>query len=188
MELFHHTGIHALASGQSLVSQSPGHSLTDSLVSHSLQPYSALPYGADTLHFVVILAGLAYPAGCFYGMLVERRSVHLITGLTLVGTGLALYIVACALMSPHPPLMAPTTTARWYGSVGAILMIICWITFVAIASYAKTMITLWICDYNSSRGMFWLGMYTQFGAAIGALLVFALINYTDWFQQCPIVD
>ncbi|XP_017494318.1 PREDICTED: solute carrier family 52, riboflavin transporter, member 3-B-like, partial [Rhagoletis zephyria] len=133
-------------------------------------PYSALPYGVEVLHYIVVLSGLAYPTGCFFGMLVEAKSVRLINLLTAIGTTLALYILACALMSPSPPLVD--------SPVGGILMVLCWIAYVGILSYSKTMITLWICDYNSRKGMFWVGMNQQFGAATGALLNFILINYS----------
>lgn len=56
--------------------------------------------------------------------------------------------------------------------------------FSMTASYAKTMITLVICDYNRGTGMFWVGMNTQFGGAIGSLIVFIIINYLNVFWQC----
>ncbi|KAH9408468.1 hypothetical protein TYRP_012143 [Tyrophagus putrescentiae] len=141
-----------------------------------VQPYSALPYGVEVLHYIVVLSGLAYPTGCFFGMLVEAKSVRLINLLTAIGTTLALYILACALMSPSPPLVD--------SPVGGILMVLCWIAYVGILSYSKTMITLWICDYNSRKGMFWVGMNQQFGAATGALLNFILINYSRLYSEC----
>lgn len=79
-------------------------------------------------------------------------------------------------MSPSPPLLGT--------SFGGVLMIVAWISFVGILSYAKTMITLWICEYATKTGMFWLGMNTQFGAATGAALNFILINYSRLYNEC----
>lgn len=140
------------------------------------QPYSALPYGTDVLHFVVIMAGLSYPAGCFLGMLFEDKSLRTINIMTGVGTLLGCYMTVCALMSPSPPLVNHT--------LGGVIIVVCWISMVGILSYAKTMITLVICDYNSTKGMFWVGMNTQFGAALGASIIFVLINYTALFNEC----
>ncbi|KAH7638285.1 riboflavin transporter 2 [Dermatophagoides farinae] len=145
-----------------------------------LQPFSAMPYSADTLHYVVILASISYPVGCFYGMLVEHRSIRMITMLTVVATILAVYILISALMSPSPPLVH---SEQWH-TIAAWIMVAIWAAFITIASYAKTMITLVICDYNRMNGMFWVGMQTQFGSAIGASIAFLLINYTHWFNQC----
>ena len=141
----------------------------------SVQPFSARPYGSDILHNVVIMAGLAYPAGCFFGMFVEKRSTKTITLLTIVGTMISSYIIFCATQSPNPPLKN--------SSIGGLLMLASWILYVAILSYAKTMITLVLCDLNSRTGMFWVGMQTQFGAALGALISFLLIDLTDIFNQ-----
>ncbi|CAG2171444.1 unnamed protein product, partial [Oppiella nova] len=57
----------------------------------SIQPYSALPYGNSTLHYIVILSGLSYPFGCFLAMLfisfeeMAKLSVQLLS--LLFGTG-----------------------------------------------------------------------------------------------------
>ena len=120
------------------------------------------------MHHVVILSGLAYPAGCFLGMLYELRCPKVIYLLTALGTLFGAYIVVCALLSPLPPLV--------YSPFGGPLIITSWIAFTFILSYAKTMATVWICDYNAQKGMFWVGMSTQFGAAAGALLNFVLVN------------
>lgn len=79
-------------------------------------------------------------------------------------------------MSPTPPLHN-----NWIGSA---LIVIAWICFTAILSYSKTMITLIIDDYNGDEGLFWIGMNTQFGSAIGALIMFFVINYTTLFSEC----
>ena len=167
-----------------------------------LQPYAALPYGSLTLHLVVILSGLAYPIGCLLGMVWECRSVRTMNLLTLIGTVIGCYIIVCSLMSPNPPLKPLLKTLRKVEdkvqahetqeilsllinnyNLGGILMIIVWISFVMILSYCKAMICIWVCDYNGTNGMFWVGMWTQFGAAMGAGLNFILINYTTMFTE-----
>lgn len=143
----------------------------------SVQPFSALPYGTATMHYVVLLTGLSYPAGCFLGMLYPKHSPLAIYTTTLLGTTLGGYIVLCALMSPLPPLVG--------ANVGSLVIVTTWVLFTFILSYSKTMITVWICDYNAQQGMFWVGMATQAGAAAGALLNFALVNWADGlFNEC----
>lgn len=47
------------------------------------------------------------------------------------------------------------------------------------------MITVWICDYNAQEGMFWVGMATQTGAAVGAFVNYILVNWvTGLFNEC----
>lgn len=97
--------------------------------------------------------------------------------LTLLGTCLGLYITFCGLMSPTPPLVERRL-------LGGTVMIVVYTVLIGVLSYTKTMITLWINDYNSIHGMFWVGMHTQFGAAFGAFFMFILINYTHFFNEC----
>ena len=113
----------------------------------SVQPFSARPYGIDILHNVVIMAGLAYPAGCFFGMFVEKRSTKAITLLTIVGTMISSYIIFCATQSPNPPLKN--------SSIGGLLMLASQILYVAMLSYAKTMITLVLCEFSNWNVLGW---------------------------------
>lgn len=144
----------------------------------AIQPYSALPYGTQTMHNVVLLAGLSYPAGCFLGIFWNQsQSTKTIYFTTLIGTAFGGYIVMCALMSPLPPLLD--------SAFGSLFIVLAWVLFTFVLSYSKTMITVWICDYNAQEGMFWVGMATQAGAAVGALVNFALVNWvTGLFNEC----
>lgn len=90
--------------------------------------------------------------------------------LTIFGGCFGLYIVYTALTNTS----APFVDSPWGGRI----MIIAWILFVTIVSYAKTLITVWICDYNRSEGMFWVGMSTQFGSCLGATIAYGLVNLT----------
>lgn len=82
-------------------------------------------------------------------------------------------------MSPTPPLMSsPIATTS-----GSLLIILSWALFTTLLSYVKTIVTVKISEYNGDIGLFWVGFQTQVGACVGATIIFALINYTDWFSE-----
>ena len=148
--------------------------------SNLLQPYSALPYGSATLHYVVILSGLSFPFGCFLAMVFHKqKSIKRINILTVFGHMIAIYIITCALLSPSPPLISPESHKLF----GSLAMMFAWILFTSSLSYSKTLITLIISEYNGDRGLFWVGFHTQLGACLGAGLMFVWINYTNSFHE-----
>lgn len=144
------------------------------------QPFSALPYGSSTLHYVVILTSISFPSGCAFAMIFTRRlSNTSITLLTILGHAIALYILWCALMSPNPPLMSFSL----FNNLGSIVMICSWTFFTTLLSYIKTIVTVKISEYNGNTGLFWVGFNTQLGACLGAGFMYVLVNYTSLFNE-----
>ena len=141
----------------------------------SLQPFSSLPYGRTTLHYVVLVASVSYPSGCSLAMFFKAKSMFSINILTIFGSLMSFYILVCAYQSPNP-IFKQT-------SFGGILMIISWLLFTLTLSYVKTIITIIMSESNGSNGLFLIGMITQFGAAIGAAAIFLVINLTDIFKE-----
>lgn len=142
----------------------------------SIQSYSSLPYSDATFHLSVIVNNVAFPVGCLAAMIVEIRSRHLINVITLTGTLFALYIGLCASLSPRPPLHDSL--------IGHFIMVSFWFTFTFLMSYAKTMVTLSLKDLDGDEGLFWVGMATQFGSVVGAVLMFVVVQYTHFFKKC----
>ena len=95
------------------------------------------------------------------------------TVLTIIGSLIAVYIVYIAATNKSADFEA-TKFKGW-------IMLGAWTFFVTIISYSKTLITVWICDYNRDKGMFWVGMTTQFGGLAGAGLAYILVNHTSFF-------
>ena len=142
----------------------------------ALQSYATLPYGNWVLHKVVILAGHSYPSGCLVAMFSRRCSVTLVSILTIVGSAAAIFIAYCAIMSPMPPLVSTPL-------IGGYLSITFWILYTLILSYVKTIVTLAINEAKGEEGLFWVGMFTQIGAFIGAVIMYLLVNWFKLFKD-----
>ena len=71
----------------------------------SIQSFATIPYGQLTYHLAVTLANIANPVACFVPYLIGLRSPLIIALFTLLGSGIAGYIVGLAAMSPEPLLV-----------------------------------------------------------------------------------
>ncbi|MCL4144293.1 UNVERIFIED_CONTAM: hypothetical protein GTU68_042006, partial [Idotea baltica] len=71
----------------------------------SIQSFSCGPYGDVTYHLAATLSALANPLAAFSTMILPRAPPKLVGFLSLLGTVIASYIFATAVMSPLPPLL-----------------------------------------------------------------------------------
>lgn len=140
----------------------------------AIQPYSCLPYGNHEYHLTITLCGLAYPLACILALFVETKSVAKISVLSAISIVISFYLMSTAIMSPRPPLVNT--------KVGSILIVCSWVVFVGVFSYVKTMIALVMRD-QGNNALFWYGAVTQIGAAIGALVIFLLVNVANVFED-----
>ncbi|KFB37914.1 AGAP000181-PA-like protein [Anopheles sinensis] len=140
----------------------------------SIQSYSCLPYGNVAYHLTVTLSSMANPAACFLAFFVHRNSVRSIVLLSLLTVPFAVYAITTAILSPDPPLMHHT--------MGDILLISCWTILMGLISYIRLAITT-LLRVEGGQTLVWVGVSTQLGSLIGSLLSFALVNFTDTFEQ-----
>lgn len=152
----------------------------------AIQSYSTLPYGGWSLHYTVILTGLAYPFGCFIAMLKHVTSLTTIYFWTFLGTLVSIFILVIAIMSPTPPLSSGSMTTFGLADqlVGGTIMIIAWTSYVTILSYVKTVITVIVSQERGEEALFTVGLFTQIGSVFGAGFMFLAINYFHWFHGC----
>lgn len=141
----------------------------------SLQSYSCLPYSADTFFYAVTFAGLTYPVACFLAFFRYPRSHIAMNTLTLIGSGIGVYILICAMYSSNPPLKMELA--------GSAIMIGSWISYVGIVSYVKTIVSLELNRLGGNEAMFWCGFVQQLGAASGGAIIFCVINFTSVFKE-----
>lgn len=152
----------------------------------SLQPFSNLPYAKWTLHYTVILTGLAYPAGCFIALFKEIKSIKWITIWTLIATLISVYILIIAIMSPFPPFVNQVKSdilgidTRTFGGL---IIVTCWVLFILILSYVKTVITILLSRAKGEDGLFMVGLLTQVASIFGAGFMFAAVNIFKWFKS-----
>lgn len=152
----------------------------------AIQSYSTLPYGGWSLHYTVILTGLAYPFGCFIAMLKHTSSLKVIYYWTFLGTAISVLIFAVALMSPNPPLSSSAINGLNLSNniIGGSIMVGAWTLYITIFSYIKTVITVIVSEERGEEALFTVGLFTQIGSVFGAGFMFLAVNYFNWFDDC----
>lgn len=142
----------------------------------SLQSYSCLPYGNDAYHLSATLVNIANPLACFVTFFVTVKSSILISMLTLVGSGIAGYIIFIAVESPRPVLYNSTE--------GSALVIISWILVVFILTFIKVSIA-GVFRKEGRKALLWIGGISQVGSAAGAIVLFLFVNVYEMFESAP---
>ncbi|KDR16658.1 solute carrier family 52, riboflavin transporter, member 3-A isoform X2 [Zootermopsis nevadensis] len=140
----------------------------------SIQSYSCLPYGNVAYHLSVTLGSMANPMACFLAFFYPYSSVRTISILTLSSTIITGYIMATALLSPVPPLMNTPG--------GEVLVVLTWVIVTGLITYIKVSIAS-VLRLEGGRALFWCGAVQQMGSAVGALIFFFIINFTDTFTS-----
>ncbi|KAK1157871.1 hypothetical protein AOXY_G24051 [Acipenser oxyrinchus oxyrinchus] len=140
----------------------------------SVQTYSCMPYGNTVYHLSAALGSMANPVACIIAMFFPNRSLLLLGGLSLAGTGFGAYNMAMAAMSPCPLLQNSLG--------GGVLIVLSWIFFVGTLSYVKVMVGLILRD-KSHSALVWCGVAVQMGSMVGALAMFPLINVYYLFKS-----
>ncbi|XP_018901782.1 solute carrier family 52, riboflavin transporter, member 3-A isoform X1 [Bemisia tabaci] len=140
----------------------------------SLQSYSCLPYGYEVYHLCVTLVHIANPIACFMAYFVPHKSIRAISSLSAVLAVFVSYVITLAVLSPTPPLADEF--------VGKALVVFCWIVCSGLIAYTKLSIAALFNDAGN-KGLFWYGVSTQLGAALGAASMFVLINILNLFKS-----
>ncbi|PSN54088.1 hypothetical protein C0J52_03098 [Blattella germanica] len=140
----------------------------------SIQSYSCLPYGNVPYHLSVTLGSMANPVACFIAFFYPYTSLSIISILTSVSTIITGYILTTALLSPEPPLVNSMG--------GEALVVVSWVIVYGLITYVKVSIAT-VFRQLKGRSLFWCGAVQQMGSAIGAIVAFFLINYTEIFTS-----
>ncbi|XP_064598988.1 LOW QUALITY PROTEIN: solute carrier family 52, riboflavin transporter, member 3-B-like [Liolophura sinensis] len=142
----------------------------------SIQSYSCLPYGTEPYHLAVTLTSISNPLACFIAFFLSTMSNLVITFLTLLGSGVAGYIILLASLSPTPYYVGETT--------GAALVISSWVMTTLCLTYAKVSIATALRK-EGRQGLLWCGATTQIGSAAGAIIMFVLVSIVNSFTAAP---
>lgn len=67
----------------------------------SIQSFACLPYGTTVFHSAVILSNIANPTACFIPFFYQLKNVIAIFALSVISTGLSIYIIVLAALSPN---------------------------------------------------------------------------------------
>jgi len=143
----------------------------------SIQTYSCLPFGNVTYHLSVTLHAMANPTMAFAAFFVPTYSTRTIKGLTLAGLVFVVFILATAFHSPN----------MLFGQYfGGFLTVSSWVIYGGLFSYVKVSVA-GKCRQISSSALFWCGAITQVGSALGAALMFGLVQgnvFQGYYVTC----
>ncbi|KAK7907012.1 hypothetical protein WMY93_015624 [Mugilogobius chulae] len=149
----------------------------------SVQSYSCLPYGNNAYHLSATMAAVSNPLACFIALFLPIRSLVVMGALTVLGSGVGVYIMWMAVLSPCPLLV--------HGAWGGVIMVVAWVLFVLTLSYVKVMVGVILRDEGHSA-LVWCGAVVQLGSLLGAVTMFPLVSVFHLFSsgdpcntQCP---
>ncbi|XP_006794470.1 riboflavin transporter 2 [Neolamprologus brichardi] len=140
----------------------------------SVQSYSCMPYGNNAYHLSASLAALSNPVACFIAMFLPIRSLLFMGALTVIGTGVGVYIMIMAVLSPCPLLVNDTS--------GGVIIVLAWVLFILTLSYVKVIIGMILRDEGHSA-LVWCGAVVQLGSLLGAVTMFPLVSVYDYFSS-----
>ena len=130
----------------------------------SIQSYSCAPYGNTVYHLAVTLSAMANPMMAFLAFFLPCSRRSIVFSLTVTGCLLSSYILVTAL---HSPDMILGVTG------GGSLVVLTWVATGALFSYVKVVVA-GMC--RAQGYLFSCGVVTQIGSAVGALIMFILVN------------
>eukprot|EP00096_Caligus_rogercresseyi_P003942 TRINITY_DN1790_c0_g1_i1.p1 TRINITY_DN1790_c0_g1~~TRINITY_DN1790_c0_g1_i1.p1 ORF type:complete len:438 (-),score=46.32 TRINITY_DN1790_c0_g1_i1:116-1429(-) len=138
----------------------------------SIQTFSCLPYGNTVYHLSVTLNAMANPLMAFLAFFLPCKSDRLIGVITGIGGVFAAIVFVTALHSPE---------MLWGQYLGGFVTTFSWVVYGGLFSYVKVSIA-GTCRNISNSTLFWCGAVTQVGSALGALIMFLIVNYTNTFK------
>lgn len=145
----------------------------------SIQPYSTLPYGNVAYHLSVNLSNAANPVACFVMFFIPIKRSSTLFFLTVFSSLGIIYQFVIAALSPTPPMQNT--------NIGGILVVSTYIVTIGLLAYLKLSIASFF-HREGGRGLFWYGIVTQIGAALGAVVSFYMVSYTTWFRSYDICN
>lgn len=140
----------------------------------SIQSYACLPYGTQSYHLAVTLANIANPLACFIAFFLPVKSQTVIGAITSIGSLISAYILVLAVYSPTPPLVENIG--------GSILAVASYVVVYLLLTFSKVTIAT-IFRYEGRKALLWCGAAQQLGSAIGAAIMFVLVNIYKLFMQ-----
>ncbi|XP_045194014.2 solute carrier family 52, riboflavin transporter, member 3-B-like [Mercenaria mercenaria] len=140
----------------------------------SVQSYACLPYGTESYHLAVTLSNIANPVACFIAFFLPVGSAGVIGLISLVGTLVSAYIMVLAAGSPTPVLVE--------SSAGGILVVIAYVAVYLTLTFTKVSVAT-LFRFEGRKGLLWCGAITQLGSAVGAAVMFVIVNVNSLFQQ-----
>lgn len=140
----------------------------------SVSSYATLPYGNQAYHLSATLSSIANPLACLVAFFLPVLSMWVIGSTTLSGIGIGIYVLVIATRSPTPPMAGE--------GLGAAIIVIASILVSALMSFSKVSIAT-VLRLRGRMALLWCGVVTQIGSALGAILMFIVVNQLHMFHE-----
>ena len=140
----------------------------------SISTYVLMPYG----HRIFYLGTILSPWMCTFiwiiGIIKPLLSKRYLLILLLLGSLTFAFELFVSFRSPCPP---------WVNThQGSILILLIWLSTYFFFGYPRLVIANYV-RLHSSNGMFWFGVHVQFGALIGSIVAYLLIETFSLFRE-----
>lgn len=140
----------------------------------SVQSFACLPYGSEAYHLAVTLSNIANPVACFSAFFIPVGSAGVIGMISIVGSLVSVYIMVIAAGSPTPVLVE--------SAAGGVLVVSAYVVVYLTLTFTKVSIAT-LFRFEGRKGLLWCGAITQLGSAVGAAVMFVVVNVYNLFQQ-----
>ena len=140
----------------------------------SISTYVLMPYG----HRIFYLGTILSPWMCTFvwliGTIKPLLSKRYLSILLLLGSLTFAFELFVSFRSPCPP---------WINTIyGSIVILVIWLSTYIFFGYPRLVIANYV-RLHSSNGMFWFGVHVQFGALIGSIIAYLLIDTFALFRE-----
>ncbi|ESO01403.1 hypothetical protein HELRODRAFT_192329 [Helobdella robusta] len=139
------------------------------------QSYTCLPYSNVVYTLTVRLSSVVGSLSSLSSMFIPKPSIKVFFFMILTALSVVVFHVVIAVLSPTPPLVNTV--------YGPILIVCTALIMTSLFSFAKVTAASRMHAYGGRRALKWCGAVTQLGSFLGAMLAFALINWTSIFTS-----
>ncbi len=140
----------------------------------SISAYVLMPYGHRIFYLGTILSpwmlSLAWLLGTVKPFVAKRYLLIMI----ILGSITFSFDLVISFKSPCPPFVNTTK--------GNILVLLIWLSTYILIGYPRLVIANYV-RVHSSNGMFWFGANVQFGALIGSIVAYLLVETFSLLQE-----
>jgi hypothetical protein len=133
-----------------------------------------MPYGHRIFYLGTILSPWMSTLVWFIGIIKPILPKRYVLILILLGSMTFAFELFVSFKSPCPPWVDTTK--------GSILILIIWLSTYIFLGYPRLIIANYV-RIHSSNGMFWFGVHVQFGALMGSIIAYLLIETFSLFQE-----
>ncbi|CAF1152514.1 unnamed protein product [Adineta steineri] len=140
----------------------------------SISAYVLMPYGHQIFYLGTILSPWMFSLVWLFGTIKPFVAKRYLLLLIILGSITFSFELTLAFKSPCPPLI---NTMK-----GNVLILVIWLSTFLLLGYPRLVIANYV-RLHSSNGMFWFGANVQFGALMGSIIAYLLVETFSLFKE-----